>query len=76
MDSSASVLFDLGVEAHFCNCGIQASLKKLPSRISFRKGDCHGERPQMDRLMSTTVLLDAFQGARDDISVQIEIIWS
>ena len=30
----------------------------------------------MDRLTSTTVLPDAFQGAIDDISVQIGIIWS
>ncbi|KAB1223183.1 hypothetical protein CJ030_MR2G011920 [Morella rubra] len=27
MESSGSVSFDLGVEAHFCNCDIQASLK-------------------------------------------------
>ncbi|XP_050243407.1 glucomannan 4-beta-mannosyltransferase 9 [Quercus robur] len=30
----------------------------------------------MDRLSSSTILPDAFQGARDDISMQLEIIWA
>ncbi|XP_062167986.1 glucomannan 4-beta-mannosyltransferase 9 [Alnus glutinosa] len=30
----------------------------------------------MDRLTSTTLLPDAFQGARDDISMQLGIIWA
>lgn len=30
----------------------------------------------MDRLSSSTVLPDAFQGARDDISMQLGIIWA
>lgn len=30
----------------------------------------------MDRLSSTTLLPDAFQGTRDDISEQIALIWS
>ena len=30
----------------------------------------------MDRLSSSTILPDTFQGARDDISMQLEIIWA
>lgn len=30
----------------------------------------------MDRLYSTTTLPDAFQGAKDDITMQLAIVWS
>ena len=34
------------------------------------------ENPEMERLSSSTVLPDTFQGARDDISFQLGLIWN
>ncbi|URE04031.1 Glucomannan 4-beta-mannosyltransferase 9, partial [Musa troglodytarum] len=58
----------------FCNFSFVHSASCFAPEI--KRGSRRGSREQkMDRLSSTAILPEAFQGARDDITEQLGVVW-